>query len=99
VRWATLTDGLGQGLRLEGDPTIELTVRPWTSEHLDQARHPTDLVPDDRIWVNLDHAQQGIGSASCGPGVLPSHRLDPAPTTFTVRLFALPSAGTIRAGG
>jgi beta-galactosidase len=99
VRWATLTDGLGQGLRLEGDPTIELTVRPWTSEQLDQARHPTDLVPDDRIWVNLDHAQQGIGSASCGPGVLPSHRLDPAPTTFTVRLFALPSAGTIRAGG
>jgi beta-galactosidase len=89
VRWATLTDGSGRGLRVEGEPTIDLTVRPWTSEHLDEARHPTDLVPDDRVWVNLDLAQQGIGSASCGPGVLPAYRLDPAPVRFAVRLLAL----------
>jgi beta-galactosidase len=90
VRWATLTDGGGRGLRVEGEPTIDLTVRPWTSEQLDQARHPTDLVPGDRIWVNLDLAQQGIGSASCGPGVLPAYRLDPAPVSFAVRLVRLP---------
>ena len=90
VRWATLTDGAGRGLRVEGEPTIDLTVRPWTSEQLDQARHPTDLVPGDRIWVNLDLAQQGIGSASCGPGVLPAYRLDPAPVSFAVRLVPLP---------
>jgi Beta galactosidase small chain len=65
--------------------------RPWTSEHLDRARHPTDLRPDDRIWVNLDLAQQGIGSASCGPGVLPAHRLDPAPASLTVRLYPGPA--------
>jgi beta-galactosidase len=90
VRWATLGDGQGGGLRFEGEPTFDLTVRPWTSEHLDQARHPTDLVPDDRVWVNLDLAQQGIGSASCGPGVLPAYRLDPAPGRFTVRLLPAP---------
>jgi beta-galactosidase len=87
VRWATLADGHGNGIRVEGEPTFDLTARPWTSERLDRARHPTDLRPDDRIWVNLDLAQQGIGSASCGPGVLPAYRLDPAPTTFTVRLY------------
>jgi beta-galactosidase len=38
-------------------------------------------------WVNLDLAQQGIGSASCGPGVLPAYRLDPAPASLTVRLL------------
>ena len=86
VRWAVLGDGQVTTLRLEGEPTFDLTVRPWTSEQLDQARHPTDLVPDDRLWVNLDHAQQGIGSASCGPGVLPAYRLDPAPVSFAVRL-------------
>jgi beta-galactosidase len=91
VRWATLGDGAGTTLRLEGEPTFDLTVRPWTSEQLDQARHPTDLVPGDRLWVNLDHAQQGIGSASCGPGVLPAYRLDPAAVTFAVRL--LPATG------
>jgi beta-galactosidase len=84
VRWATLTDRRGTGLRLAGEPTFHLTVRPWTSEQLDQARHPTDLVPDTRHWVNLDHAQHGIGSASCGPGVLPAYRLDATPTSFAV---------------
>jgi beta-galactosidase len=87
VRWATLTDEVGDGLRLEGEPTFDLTARPWTSEQLDHADHPTDLQPSDRVWVNLDHAQQGIGSASCGPGVLPAYRLDPAPVTYSVRLL------------
>jgi beta-galactosidase len=89
VRWATLTDGGGRGLRVEGEPTVDLTARPWTSEQLDQARHPADLVPGDRVWVNLDRAQQGIGSASCGPGVLPAYRLDPVPARFAVRLLPL----------
>jgi aryl-alcohol dehydrogenase-like predicted oxidoreductase len=48
-----------------------------------------ELVPRDRIWVNLDHAQQGIGTASCGPGVLPQHRLEVVRTTCAVRLSPL----------
>ncbi|MDA0161045.1 DUF4981 domain-containing protein [Solirubrobacter ginsenosidimutans] len=73
VRWATL----GGRLRIEGRAHFELTVRPWTSEALAAARHPPDLVPDpDWLWVNADVAQQGLGSASCGPGVLPRYRLD-----------------------
>jgi beta-galactosidase len=91
VRWATLADGAGRGIRVEGEPVVDLTVRPWTSEQLDQARHPTDLVAGDRLWVNLDLAQQGIGSASCGPGVLPAYRLDPAPARLTVRLYPTPA--------
>ena len=89
VRWATITAADGRGLRVQGEPVIDLTVRPWTSEQLDQARHPVDLVPGDRVWINLDRAQQGIGSASCGPGVLPPYRLDPGPATFAV--FVAPS--------
>ena len=73
VRWAVL----GDRLRLEGRPHFDLTVRPWTSEALAAARHPTDLVADDDwLFVNADLAQQGLGSASCGPGVLPQYRLD-----------------------
>ena len=72
VRWAELTGEPG-GLRLEGRPHFELTARRWTSEALDAAKHPPDLVPDpDWIWVNADLAQHGIGTASCGPGVLPA---------------------------
>jgi len=96
VRWATLGDGRGNGIRVEGEPTVHLTVRPWTSEQLDRARHPTDLRPEGRLWVNLDLAQQGIGSASCGPGVLPAYRLDPAPASLTVRLYPTPAGPSRR---
>ena len=37
VRWATLTDADGAGLRVEGRPHFELTARRWTTEALDAA--------------------------------------------------------------
>ena len=89
VRWATLTDASGAGLRVEGRPHLELTARRWTTEDLDAATHTPELVPRDRVWVNLDHAEQGIGSASCGPGVLPAYRLEPRPASFAVVLREL----------
>ena len=59
------------------------------SEDLDAARHTTDLVPRNRVFVNLDLAQTGIGTASCGPGVLPQYELHASPATWTVRLMPL----------
>ncbi|MFJ5222943.1 glycoside hydrolase family 2 TIM barrel-domain containing protein [Streptomyces sp. NPDC088400] len=85
IRWACLTDRTGTtGLRVSGPERFSLTARRWTSEDLDAAAHPTDLVRRDAIHLNLDAAQQGIGSASCGPGVLPQYRLSAAPATFVV---------------
>ncbi len=92
VRWAELS-GPDDGLRIEGAPTVELTVRRWTTEALDAARHTSELQADDAVHVNLDLAQQGLGSASCGPGVLPDYRLHPGPASWTVRFAALPVAG------
>ena len=51
---------------------------------LDAARHPTDLLPGDRVWIDVDLAQHGLGSASCGPDVLPGHGLTASPTTFSL---------------
>ncbi|WP_212841692.1 glycoside hydrolase family 2 TIM barrel-domain containing protein [Catellatospora sp. IY07-71] len=89
VRWAELTDASGRGLRIEGDPVFQLTARHWTSEQLDAARHQTDLVPGERIWLNIDLAQHGIGSNSCGPGVLPQHELHAGDHTFSLRFTPL----------
>ena len=90
VRWATVTAPGGAGLRVDGHPEFELTVRRWTSEDLDAARHPYDLRPRDRVHLNLDLAQNGLGSASCGPGVLPGAEL-PADRgyAFAVTLAAI----------
>ncbi len=88
VRWAELRGSAG-GIRIEGLPTFDLTVRHWTSEDLDGAQHRTDLVERDRVFVNLDRAQQGLGSASCGPGVLPQYALTAAPATWSMRFTPL----------
>jgi beta-galactosidase len=77
VRWVELG-----GLRIEGDPEFWFTARRWTSEHLDTARHLTDLTPGKGVWVNLDHALHGIGSQSCGPGPLPRYVLRARPAQF-----------------
>ncbi|MEW1869598.1 glycoside hydrolase family 2 TIM barrel-domain containing protein [Streptomyces caelestis] len=78
VRWAEIG-----GLRVDGEPEFWFTARPWTTEHLDAARHRTDLVPGDTVWVHLDHRLHGIGSQSCGPGPLPRYHLWPEPAEFS----------------
>ena len=89
VRWAHLR-GPGTGMRIEGDPTFDLTVRRWTSEDLNAAQHTSDLQARNQVFVNLDLAQNGLGSASCGPGVLPAYELLARPATWRVRLIPLP---------
>uniref|UniRef100_UPI001C258B55 beta-galactosidase small subunit family protein n=1 Tax=Streptomyces sp. AC550_RSS872 TaxID=2823689 RepID=UPI001C258B55 len=78
VRWVELG-----GLRIEGDPEFWFTARRWTTEQLDTATHLTDLAPGDTVWVNFDHALHGIGTASCGPGVLPQYQLQAEPAEFS----------------
>ncbi|MCX5215954.1 beta-galactosidase small subunit [Kitasatospora sp. NBC_00240] len=88
VRWADITADGGEGLHVEGDPVFGLTVRRWTSEQLENARHPTDLHPADRTWINLDHGVHGAGSASCGPGVQEKYWLRPVPASLRLVLAA-----------
>ena len=89
VRWATITGPGVAGLRVTGRPSYALTARRWTTADLDAARHPSDLRPRDRVWLDLDHAQHGLGTAACGPGVLPAYRLEVGPTSFELHLEAL----------
>lgn len=88
VRWARLAGPDGAGV-LEIDGPVDLTVRPWTSEALTAAAHPHDLVADEGVvWVNLDHGQDGLGSAACGPAPLPQHRLHAAHVAWSFTLRA-----------
>ncbi len=59
-----------------------------TPEEIEQARHLVDLVPGPGIVLILDHAQNGLGTASCGPGVLPRYQLAPTEFRFSVTMEA-----------
>ncbi|MFG2074219.1 glycoside hydrolase family 2 TIM barrel-domain containing protein [Nonomuraea maritima] len=80
VRWADLG-----AFRVSGEPEYGLSVRRWSTDELAEARHLPDLVPGERVHLHLDLAQQGIGTATCGPGPLPVYDLTARPATLRLR--------------
>jgi beta-galactosidase len=76
VRWLELTDGDGRGIRVSGMPLIEFSASHFTAADLTAARHTVDLEPRAEVILNLDHAQRGLGTASCGPDTSPRYRLN-----------------------
>ncbi|MEW9700751.1 glycoside hydrolase family 2 TIM barrel-domain containing protein [Paenibacillus sp. SI8] len=61
VRWATLTDANGRGLRIAGLPTIELNALPYLPSELEAHDHPYKLPPSDKIAVRINYKQMGVG--------------------------------------
>lgn len=86
VRWTALSDEKGSGLLVVADGLLHVTALPWTSQELDKAAHPGDLPPLQRVVLCIDHAQCGLGGASCGPPPLDKYLLKPAPATFSFTL-------------
>ncbi|MGW4966512.1 glycoside hydrolase family 2 TIM barrel-domain containing protein [Nonomuraea sp. NPDC004186] len=86
VRSAEISWQTGERVSITAPSGVDVSLRPWTSEALDAARHTTDLVPDGKLWLNLDIAHYGLGSASCGPDAWPAHRLYPHTCSLLVRL-------------
>ncbi len=100
VRWATLTDAAGKGLRVTGDALLNLSAHHFTATDLTNAMHTYELKPRPEITLNIDIAQCGLGNASCGPGVLPQYMLAPQETSFTLALapVANPLLGLVGLG-
>ena len=89
VRWAEVTDQVGAGVRIEGEPVFNLAARQWSDQQLAAARHQSDLVAGSSIFLRTDHVVHGLGSAAVGPGVLPQYRLDVRPAQFALTLTPL----------
>jgi beta-galactosidase len=89
VRWATLTDAAGNGVKITGAVPFGLTVRRWSNTALADATHRNQLVAGEHVEASIDVGHHGIGTASCGPGTLPDYELFLRKTRFTVILEAV----------
>ncbi|UYN82897.1 MAG: DUF4981 domain-containing protein [Microcella sp.] len=74
VQWARV-EAAGAALEVEAPDGVALTVRRWSTETVAATTHDHLLRGDGRTHVVLDLAQHGVGTAACGPGVLPQYRL------------------------
>ena len=89
VRWVTLTNAAGVGLRASG--LLSVSAWPYTMADLEAGRHIHDLPRRDTITVNLDHKQMGVGGDnSWGARPHPEYTLPPNKSySYTFRLQAV----------
>jgi beta-galactosidase len=82
VRWLTLRDAAGAGLRIDLDTPRQVSVTHARAADLDAATHDIDLAPCAETIVVIDAAHRGLGTASCGPDTLPEYLLHPGRYTW-----------------
>jgi beta-galactosidase len=85
TRWLEVDGERMPSLRVDGLPEFDFTARRWTSHDLARADKPHELVDSGRVWLNIDHAQQGLGSASVGPALPEQYRIPRERTSWSVR--------------
>jgi beta-galactosidase len=80
VRSAVVTTTAGS-LRITvlGESDLAVTVSPWSRSEIVATTHAVDLRGDGRTHLSLDVVQSGVGTATCGPGVLPRYRVPAQP--------------------
>ncbi|MEQ8847585.1 glycoside hydrolase family 2 TIM barrel-domain containing protein [Botrimarina sp.] len=93
VRWLALTSPTDRGLIVVGRPTFEFALRPYTPESLEAAGHPYEIEPSDRLTLQIDHRQMGLGGTdSWGQLPLEKYRLPAGPYAYEVTLRPYRSA-------
>jgi beta-galactosidase len=87
VRWLTLADANGQGLRVEslGKP-MSVSALHFAAADLFAVKHDYDLKPQPEVVLSLDARQCGLGNSSCGPGVLQKYAVSPDKYSLELRL-------------
>jgi len=61
VRWIRFRDDAGRGLCVRGAPLVDVSAWPHGMQALERAAHPHELAADDKITVNVDYRQMGVG--------------------------------------
>jgi beta-galactosidase len=96
VRWIELRKKQGGALRISaGASWFEASATHFTPHDLFAARHTTDLRPRSEIFLNIDVAHRGLGTASCGPDTLSRYLLPPKKYTLDY-LLRVDSASRLR---
>lgn len=89
VRWAKMTDAAGEGLFVDSERPFQFSVVPFSDSNLEKARHINELERDGKVTVHLDAEQAGVGTATCGPGVLPQYLVPLTGRSFEFTIYPI----------
>jgi hypothetical protein len=74
-----------KGLMVTADKAFSFSVLPYATRQIKSAAHDFELPKSNGVYVNLDAAMSGIGTASCGPELKEEYRA-PKSGKITFRL-------------
>ena len=93
VRWTKFTDRSGEGIFVDSNRPFQFSVVPFSDVLLEKARHINELERDRLVTVHLDAEQAGVGTATCGPGVLPQYLVPLKKQSFEFTLYPVKPEG------
>lgn len=94
VRWMSLTDKSGFGIKITGDQPVNCTALNYDSEDLDpgfskKQQHPVDVVPQYRVFLSVDMFQRGVGGLnSWGAQPMREYTYRPGQYTYSFTVSA-----------
>jgi beta-galactosidase len=87
VRWVTLTNEEGAGLRITGLPLLSISAWPFSMSDLERADHTFDLNFRNFVTLNIDYKQMGVGGDnSWGARPHPEYTLPAKPYNYSFRI-------------
>lgn len=73
VHWAAVSNMEGLGFLIRGGKPMNFSAYPYADADITKARHMNELDEADFVTVNYDAVVTGLGTATCGPGILPQY--------------------------
>jgi len=94
VRWMTIKNDRGLGLKFEGAPFIGFGAQRYTKADMEDSQYSFELAKSPEVYLNVDLMQMGVGGTnSWSPSAYPldDYRIPSGPLSYTYRMSPLGS--------
>ena len=92
VNWITVSGTGKTALAIAASTPIEAQALHYSASELSKD-HPYKMFPSEKLYLSVNYASQGTGSATCGPDVLSQYTL-PYNKTYSYSYTILPITST-----
>ncbi len=93
VRWLTLSTQNNNSLVITSDTLFNFSAHNYSNEALNNAKHINELELENYTYLNIDYLQNGLGTATCGPGYLEKYTIKARPMSFNFLITPQFSSG------
>jgi len=89
VRWMTVVDKAGTGLKVLAPKPLPMSVLPYTQEELDVAKHTIELPKPSVTELRIAGKVSGVGNGSCGPSTMKEYQVQALQMDYEFRIIPL----------